>query len=420
MQFYFFHLMPYPHLPPDYMETEPSAWVTLSNSHYDPQVGHQLYNRYLDELEYAEELGFDGICVNEHHQNAYGTMPSPNVVAGLLARRTSRCKIAILGNGLPLRDHPLRVAEEVAMLDVVTGGRVISGFVRGIGCEYHSFSLNPAHSRERFLEAHDLIVRAWTEPGPFHFHGKHYRFRYVNVWPRPLQQPHPPIWIPSQGSTETIDWAAEHHYPYLQTFNTLAALKKNLTAYKAAAQAHGYEAKAEQLGWAVPIYVAPTDDEARAEVKPHIEMFFNQLLRYPPEYGFPPGYLTEQSMAAVLTAKVSDRGQARTMEKMDEEGYIIAASAETVRQRVAAAQAEIGYGLLVPFLQFASLPADLTRRNMELFAREVMPAFQGSAATTVASRDGAAANREQFMGAAVGAVMQAVQDHHAEKTDAPH
>src|SRR5262245_27203131 len=134
MQFYFFHLMPYPHLPPDYMITEPSAWVTLSNKYYDPQVGHALYNRYLDELEYAEQLGFDGICVNEHHQNAYGLMPSPNLMAAMLARRTTRARIAILGNALPLRDHPLRVAEEVAILDVATGGRVISGFVRGIGC----------------------------------------------------------------------------------------------------------------------------------------------------------------------------------------------------------------------------------------------------------------------------------------------
>jgi alkanesulfonate monooxygenase SsuD/methylene tetrahydromethanopterin reductase-like flavin-dependent oxidoreductase (luciferase family) len=376
MQFYFFHLMPYPYLKPDYLETERSAWVTYSNRYYDPQLGHQLYNRYLDELEYADELGFDGICVNEHHQNAYGLMPSPNVMAAMLARRTKRAKIAILGNALPLRDHPLRVAEEVAMLDVVTGGRIISGFVRGIGCEYHSFSMNPTHSRERFLEAHDLILRAWTEPGPFEFYGKHYRFRYVNVWPRPLQQPHPPIWIPSQGSSETIEWAAERRYPYLQTFNTLAALRKNLGAYREAAQRYGYEASPEQLGWAVPIYVAPTDEEARREAKPHIELFYNQLLRYPPEYGFPPGYLTERSMVAVLQAKVADRQGHRTFEQMNADGYIIAGSPATVRQRLTEAYKEIGYGLLVPFLQFGSLPADLTRRNTELFAREVMPALR--------------------------------------------
>ena len=196
VKFYYFHLMPY------LMDhDEPSSWVTLSNRHYDPKVGQQALNQYLDQLEYAERLGWDGLCVNEHHQNCYGTMPSPNVMAAMLVRRTSRAKIAILGNGLPLRENPLRLAEEIAMLDVVSGGRVISGFVRGISAEYFSTGVNPTHSRERFYEAAELILRAWTEPGPFAFDGRFYRYPYVNPWPRPLQQPHPPVWCPSQGST---------------------------------------------------------------------------------------------------------------------------------------------------------------------------------------------------------------------------
>src|SRR6185436_14424136 len=148
MKVFCFHLMPYVHLDMDFDKKYKSAWVVLPNTYYDPVKGADLYNRYLDELEYADELGFDGICVNEHHQNAYGLMPSPNVIAGMLARRTKRAKIAILGNGLPLRPgNPLRIAEEVAMLDVVTRGRIISGFVRGIGCEYLSLNLDPTTSR---------------------------------------------------------------------------------------------------------------------------------------------------------------------------------------------------------------------------------------------------------------------------------
>src|SRR5918912_1209073 len=154
MEFYAFHLMPWPHLPADYQERYNSAWVTLPNTIFDPEEGGRLYNRFIDELVFAAEAGFDGICVNEHHQNAYGLMPSPNLVAAMLVQRTRGVKIAILGNALPLRDHPLRVAEEIAMLDGISGGRIISGFVRGIGAEYHSFGLNPAHSRERFVEAH--------------------------------------------------------------------------------------------------------------------------------------------------------------------------------------------------------------------------------------------------------------------------
>ena len=134
-----FHLMPYADLDLSVKDSYRTVWVVLPNSYYDPKKGHALYNRYLDELELCAELGFDGVCVNEHHQNAYGLMPSPVVMASALARRTRDCRIAILGNAFCLREHPLTLAEEHAMLDVITGGRLISGFVRGVGSEYFSF-----------------------------------------------------------------------------------------------------------------------------------------------------------------------------------------------------------------------------------------------------------------------------------------
>ena len=171
-------------------------------------VGQKLYARYIGELELADQLGFDGICVNEHHQTAYGLMPAPNLIAAALARSTRQAKIAILGRALPLVSNPVAVAEEFAMLDQMSGGRIITGFVRGIGTEYFASGVNPTHSHERYYEAHELILRAWTEVGPFRYHGRHYQFDYVNLWPRPLQQPHPPVWIPSQGSSETIEWCA--------------------------------------------------------------------------------------------------------------------------------------------------------------------------------------------------------------------
>ena len=167
MELYAFHLMPYPKIDPDVREKYSSAWVVYPNSEYDPELGQRLYGEYLDQLTFADQIGFDAVVVNEHHQNAYGLMPSPNIMASALIDRTTNAKIAILGNGIALRDNPLRVAEEVAMLDVMSGGRVLSGFVRGIGAEYHSMGLDPTRSRSRFFEAHDLIVKAWTEPGPF-------------------------------------------------------------------------------------------------------------------------------------------------------------------------------------------------------------------------------------------------------------
>ena len=158
LQFHYFHLMPWPYLPADFDEKYDSTWVTLPNSLYDPIKGHELYNRYFDEIERADKLGWDSVIVNEHHQNAYGTMPSPNLMAAVLTQRIKRAKIGIVGNALPLHDDPLRVAEEVAMLDVISGGRIISGFVRGTGMEYFSYNVNPTISRERMDEAHDLII----------------------------------------------------------------------------------------------------------------------------------------------------------------------------------------------------------------------------------------------------------------------
>ncbi len=258
MNIVLFHLMPYADLDLEAGRKNGTVWVKLPNKHFDPEKGHKLYNRYLDELEYGEQLGFDAVSVNEHHQTAYGLMPSPIVTASALARRTKKVRIAILGSALPLRSHPLTVAEEHAMIDVISGGRLISGFVRGIGAEYHTFGVNPTFSHDRFHEAHDLIVRAWTEPGPFAFQGKHYNVQYVNLWPRPYQKPHPPIWIPSQGSKETIDWAShpDRRYTYLQTFSPSKVVARYLKMYRDTCQGYGYQAKDSQLGWAVPVYVA--------------------------------------------------------------------------------------------------------------------------------------------------------------------
>jgi alkanesulfonate monooxygenase SsuD/methylene tetrahydromethanopterin reductase-like flavin-dependent oxidoreductase (luciferase family) len=258
------------------------------------------------------------------------------------------------------------------MLDQLTSGRFIGGFVRGIGGEYHSWGANPTESHERFLEAHDLILRAWTEPGPFHFEGKYYDFEYVNLWPRPYQKPHPPIWIPSSGSIETVMWAAKMKYTYLQTYSPLAAVKKNIEQYKAEAQKLGYTAAPEQMGWMAPIYVADTDERALAEAKPHIEAFANKFLKKPFEMRLPPGYVSMKSLKGVMSAKVSQTVD-RTAEEIIASGSFVCGSVETVRKTLLERMRDIGYGQQLCLMQFGTLPADLTRKNMELFATQVMP-----------------------------------------------
>ena len=377
MQVILFHLMSYADLDFEATKDHETVWVNLPNKYFDPVKCHHLYNRYLDELEYGEVLGFDGVAVNEHHQTAYGLMPSPIVMASALARRTKKVKIAILGSALPLREHPITVAEEHAMIDVITGGRLISGFVRGIGAEYHTFGINPTISHDRFHEAHDLIVQAWTRPGPFSFTGRHYNLEYVNLWPRPFQTPHPPIWVPSQGSKETIDWAAlpDHRYTYLQTFSPAAVVEKYLQSYRDTAQGYGYEAADSQLGWAVPVYVSDTDDQARKEAKVHFELFRNRLLKMPIEMLLPPGYTSRDSLKNLMKAKAS-LSQELTIDKAIDMGMFVCGTANTVRQMLEDHWSKMHFDNLLTMMHFGSLPQDLTKRSMEMFAKDVLPHIQ--------------------------------------------
>jgi alkanesulfonate monooxygenase SsuD/methylene tetrahydromethanopterin reductase-like flavin-dependent oxidoreductase (luciferase family) len=376
MKFYMIHLMPFADLDLSYDKHHNSAWVTLPNSYYDPQKGAKLYNRYIDELVLADELGFDGVCCNEHHQNAYGLMPIPGVIAGALVRETKRCQVAVLGRALPLLTYPLSVAEEYAMLDNISNGRLIAGFVRGIGAEYHSTGVNPAESHDRFHEAHDLILQAWSRPGPFAFEGKYYHFQYVNTWPRPVQQPHPPVWIPSQGSRETIEWASHpsRKYTYLQTFSPVDQLARFMAMYQQQAQKYGYQASPQQLGWATPVYVSDSDESALREARPHIEAFYNKFLRMPVEMLLPPGYLSLTSMAAV-TDKIRSGPAAGgyTIEDLSAKGMIICGGPDSVVRQLETYQKQVGFGKLIAMTQFGTLPHDLTVKSMELFAREVMP-----------------------------------------------
>jgi alkanesulfonate monooxygenase SsuD/methylene tetrahydromethanopterin reductase-like flavin-dependent oxidoreductase (luciferase family) len=378
MQFVCFHLMPWPHLPADFEQRHESAWLDLPNTLYDPVRGHTLYNEYLDQLVAAERLGFDVIGVNEHHQNAYGLMPSPNIMAASLIQRTSRIKVLVLGNALPLYDHPQRVAEELAMLDVLSGGRLISGMVVGLGVEAFAYEVNPTFIRERYREAHDLIVRAWTEPGPFHFEGKHYDFRWVNVWPRPLQQPHPPIWIPGSGSMETIRFVAERRYPWIALpYSQFEVMKEHFDMLREYAATHcGYDVPPSQIGWPAMIYVAETDKQAREEFEPHFWYIAKKGLRLPREYMFPPGHTSVESLMRPGNVKRKFISLLSSWQEAEEGGYAIVGSPETVRQKLREGIKAAGCGILQGIFQVGSMPHEMAMKNMELFAKEVMPSMR--------------------------------------------
>ena len=218
--------------------------LAMSNDSYDPRLGADLYNRYLDERVFAEEMGFDGLMLNEHHSTPFCMGGVMNLEAAILARITKRAKIVLLGNILPIWDDPLFLAEELAEIDMISRGRLVTGWVRGTGRESVAHNAVPPFNWERFQEAHDFIVEAWTKPGPFRWEGEHYHYRYVNPWARPYQDPHPPIWIPGVMSRNTVAWAAKHRYPYVMLATELQPTVESFQYYDEEAAEQGYDAAA--------------------------------------------------------------------------------------------------------------------------------------------------------------------------------
>ena len=282
--------------------------LMFPNEHFSPQQANQLYSMYFDELQYCTESGFDGVMINEHHNNPLNMMPSINVIGGILAKSTKQGRIVFLGNVLPIHDNPVRVAEEIAMIDIISGGRVVCGFVRGIGQETMATNVNPVHNRERFEEAHDLIIKTWTTPGPFRWEGKHYQLRVVNPWMLPLQKPHPPIWIPGVASPESVTYAAQHSYPYVALAPPLDLAEEIFDLYDSTAQEAGYTAIADNRGYAIRVNVADSDERAYEEGKHFYWQLGTSFGLAPTHWQGPPGY---QSRAASQGRRQAARDSVR-------------------------------------------------------------------------------------------------------------
>ena len=364
MKVYAFDLMPWPHL------REPSYYPD-SSALFDPERGQQVYAEHLDQMVLYEDYGFDAICINEHHAKPYGLMPSPNLIAAALTQRTRRIKIGILGNLPALHAHPVRLAEEVAMLDLMSGGRVISGFVRGVPQEYLALSIPLEEARERLDEAWDVIVKAWTTREPFAWRGKHFSYDRVCIWPRPLQQPHPPIVLPAD-SNEGLETAARRRVPTGAAYRSTTRSKDIFDRYRRFAAAHGWTPAPSDCHLMRHIYVGESSASARAEAEPHLNYFWQKLLSYhrgsmkllgqtvPPRPASP-------RVAADLPLYEFD------FDLTQREGITIVGDADEVAAKIAAEMAELGAGVLMGLFQFGSMPHDLARKNIERFATRVLP-----------------------------------------------
>ena len=252
--------------------------LAMSNDSYDPKLGADLYNRYLDERVFAEEMGFDGLMLNEHHSTPFCMGGVMNLEAAILARITKRAKIVLLGNILPIWDDPLFLAEELAEIDMISRGRLVTGWVRGTGRESVAHNAVPPFNWERFQEAHDFIVEAWTKPGPFRWEGEHYHYRYVNPWARPYQEPHPPIWIPGVMSRNTVAWAAKHRYPYVMLATELQPTVESFQYYDEVAAEEGYEAGTQHRAYLFKVHVDETEELAEEAGRKYVQGPSNPFL----------------------------------------------------------------------------------------------------------------------------------------------
>jgi alkanesulfonate monooxygenase SsuD/methylene tetrahydromethanopterin reductase-like flavin-dependent oxidoreductase (luciferase family) len=367
MKVYAFDLMPWPHL------DEPSHYPD-SNALFDPARGQQVYAEHLDQMVLYEDYGFDAICINEHHAKPYGLMPSPNLIAAALTQRTRRIKIGILGNLPALHAHPVRLAEEVAMLDLMSGGRIISGFVRGVPQEYLALSVPLPQARERLEEAWDVIVKAWTTREPFAWHGKHFDYDRVCIWPRPLQQPHPPIVLPAD-SDEGLDFAARRRVPTGAAYRSTARSRGIFDRYRRFAAAHGWTPAPADCHLMRHIYVAESNARAREEAEPHLDYFWQKLLSYHR------GSMKLLGQSAPPRPAVVRGAEDLPFYEFDfdltqKEGITIVGDADYVAAQITAQLRELGAGVIMGLFQFGSMPHALACRNIERFATTVLPKLE--------------------------------------------
>lgn len=376
MKFTWFNLMPWPHLPDDFREKNRSVWVDIDQALFDPVKCHDVYNDYLDLLEYADTLGYDGVGINEHHQNGYGLMPSPNIMAASLARRTSNAAVVVLGNSIALYNPPIRVAEEFAMLDIMTGGRFVAGFPVGTSMDTNfCYGTIPGLTREKYAEAHELIIRAWTEKKPFAFNGRYTKLRHVNLWPNVLQTPHPPIHIPGGGSVETYDFCLDNTYSYSYlSFSGYLRAKALMEGYWNRVGQRNADQSPYRAGFAQTVFVAETDEEAERLYSEHAFYFYNRCLHVYPGFADAPGYRTIKTIqSGNLNQYMRPNYPTLTWKDLVDGGYIIAGSPETVRQRMEELIKNLHVGNIFLLLHVGNMPKDKCMYSTKLFAEKVMP-----------------------------------------------
>ena len=304
--------------------------------------------------------------------------PSINLDAAVIAKVTKRVKIALLGNVISNND-PIKTAEELAMLDCYSGGRIISGFVRGTAVETLHAGQDPTENFDRFQEAHDLILKCWTEPGPFRYEGNFYQYRAINPWVLPMQKPHPDIWFPGTGSPESVVWAATHGYPYMNLGALVETTEWLKQVYIDTAHEVGYQPGPGHFGYLLRCFVADTDEKA-IEIGREFMWTADHRQRGPKEHNDPPRYqsraaLKLKSQRPTIGTGTTEFGRPMTYEQLQGVNNIIVGNPETVTRKLTEIIDRLNPGYVHIYGNEGAMPHKDVMRSIELLGSEVIPAL---------------------------------------------
>jgi alkanesulfonate monooxygenase SsuD/methylene tetrahydromethanopterin reductase-like flavin-dependent oxidoreductase (luciferase family) len=336
----------------------------------------------VDQMVLTEELGFDSVWLTEHHYADYGLSSAPSVLLATLAARTERVKLGMAVYVLPFH-HPIRLAEETAMIDILSGGRLTVGIGRGNRpLEFSGHGVSLADSRSRTEEGVDVMLQAWTQER-VNYEGKHWHFDNIPVYPKPFTQPHPPIAV-AATSEESVRWTAKMGFQLLNSGLTTpleTTLKQRELYAQALNETQEPEVAADLLSrWSVTkhMYIAPTDEEARRDAEPaerwYADAFARSLsaegVKGLPDSAYQDAARIKQRLSAINFDELAD-------------GPLLIGSPETVARKVSELQAH-GVGELIMWMNFGGLDPAKVRRSMRLFASEVLPEVRRRDAAPVA------------------------------------
>lgn len=370
----------------------PGAWgadkeslrVTLPNRHFDPVQGADLLNEYLDAWAMCDEFGLH-IMVNEHHSTPTCVTASCMLPLAILARQTKRARLLCLGVPIGVRHDPLLVAEELSYVDLVSRGRLEMGLVKGFPSEIAPSNINPATVTDRFWEAHDLIIKAMTtHDGPFNWEGDHFHFRQVNIWPRPFQSPHPPIWHTAFGP-QSAALAAERGYKICSGMN--APLGRSIfNSYRLRAAQLGLPApSSDMFGYLVLVGVGSTEEEGIRRLN-HIRGHLKHTGVVKAPFSNPPGFVSVEGAVGLL--KKGQKGvryltardgrpinnATATLPELVDAGVCFAGTPDQVFEQIKDFSRYVGgCGNILAMMHGGTLSAADTAENLRLFSAEVLP-----------------------------------------------